>query len=77
MLKNVEDIKILDFEGLEQAGVSRREVAQKLFNTYLKQVFEHGFFHADPHPGNLFVQPLDRATARAWGCRSAKARPSD
>jgi predicted unusual protein kinase regulating ubiquinone biosynthesis (AarF/ABC1/UbiB family) len=66
VLKNVEDIKILDFEGLEQAGVSRREVAHKLFDTYLRQVFEHGFFHADPHPGNLFVQPLDRATARAW-----------
>jgi len=66
VLKNVEDIKILDFEGLEQAGVSRREVAYKLFDTYLRQVFEHGFFHADPHPGNLFVQPLDQATARAW-----------
>ncbi|MCL6510060.1 MAG: hypothetical protein K6U78_05190 [Anaerolineae bacterium] len=66
VLKNVEDIKILDFEGLESAGVSRREVANKLFDTYLRQVFEHGFFHADPHPGNLFVQPLDRATARAW-----------
>ncbi|BCX05130.1 MAG: ABC transporter [Candidatus Roseilinea sp.] len=66
VLKNVEDIKILDFEGLESAGVSRHEVANKLFDTYLRQVFEHGFFHADPHPGNLFVQPLDRATARAW-----------
>ncbi|WP_169238497.1 ABC1 kinase family protein [Candidatus Roseilinea sp. NK_OTU-006] len=66
VMKNVEDIKILDFEGLESAGVSRREVANKLFDTYLRQVFEHGFFHADPHPGNLFVQPLDRATARAW-----------
>jgi predicted unusual protein kinase regulating ubiquinone biosynthesis (AarF/ABC1/UbiB family) len=41
-------------------------VANKLFDTYLRQVFEHGFFHADPHPGNLFVQPLDKATARAW-----------
>jgi len=66
VLKNVEDIKILDLEGLESAGVSRREVANKLFDTYLRQVFEHGFFHADPHPGNLFVQPLDVATARAW-----------
>jgi predicted unusual protein kinase regulating ubiquinone biosynthesis (AarF/ABC1/UbiB family) len=75
VLKNVEDIKILDFEGLEQAGVSRREVAQKLFNTYLKQVFEHGFFHADPHPGNLFVQPLDRATARAWGVPIGEGTP--
>jgi len=66
VLKNVEDIKIIDFEGLESAGISRREVANKLFDTYLRQVFEHGFFHADPHPGNLFVQPLDRGIARAW-----------
>jgi predicted unusual protein kinase regulating ubiquinone biosynthesis (AarF/ABC1/UbiB family) len=66
VLKNVEDIKITDFEGLESAGVSRAEVASKLFDTYLRQVFEHGFFHADPHPGNLFVQPLDPAIAKAW-----------
>lgn len=65
-LKNVEDIKITDYDGLEAAGVSRKQVARKLFETYLQQVFVHGFFHADPHPGNLFVQPLDLATARAW-----------
>jgi predicted unusual protein kinase regulating ubiquinone biosynthesis (AarF/ABC1/UbiB family) len=66
VLKNVEDIKITDYAGLEAAGVSRKEVAHKLFETYLTQVFTHGFYHADPHPGNLFVQPLDVATARAW-----------
>jgi predicted unusual protein kinase regulating ubiquinone biosynthesis (AarF/ABC1/UbiB family) len=66
VLKNVEDIKITDYDGLEAAGVSRKQVARKLFETYLQQVFVHGFFHADPHPGNLFVQPLDPATARAW-----------
>jgi predicted unusual protein kinase regulating ubiquinone biosynthesis (AarF/ABC1/UbiB family) len=66
VLKNVEDIKITDYDGLEAAGVSRKQVARKLFETYLQQVFVHGFFHADPHPGNLFVQPLDLATARAW-----------
>jgi len=66
VLKNVEDIKITDYDGLESAGVSRAEVASKLFDTYLRQVFEHGFFHADPHPGNLFVQPLDPTIARTW-----------
>ncbi len=29
-----------------------------LLDTYLKQIFEDGFFHADPHPGNLFVTPI-------------------
>ncbi|MCX6018531.1 MAG: AarF/UbiB family protein [Chloroflexi bacterium] len=66
VLKNVEDIKITDYAGLDAAGVSRKEVARKLFETYLTQVFTHGFYHADPHPGNLFVQPLDTQTARAW-----------
>jgi predicted unusual protein kinase regulating ubiquinone biosynthesis (AarF/ABC1/UbiB family) len=66
VLKNVEDIKITDYAGLDAAGVSRKQVARKLFETYLKQVFTDGFYHADPHPGNLFVQPLDVATARAW-----------
>lgn len=63
-LENVEDIKITDFDGLESAGVSRKAVARKLFATYLQQIFVDGFFHADPHPGNLFVQPLDLETAR-------------
>lgn len=75
VLKNVEDIKILDFEGMESAGVSRTEVANKLFDTYLQQVFTHGLFHADPHPGNLFVQPLDAATARAWKVSVKRGAP--
>jgi predicted unusual protein kinase regulating ubiquinone biosynthesis (AarF/ABC1/UbiB family) len=66
VLKNVEDIKITDYAGLDAAGVSRKEVARKLFETYLKQVFTDGFYHADPHPGNLFVQPIDARTARTW-----------
>ncbi len=64
VLENVEDIKITDYAGLESAGVSRQAVARKLFSTYLQQIFVDGFFHADPHPGNLFVQPLDVETAR-------------
>ena len=40
------------------AGIDRAEVAKELLDTYLKQIFEDGFFHADPHPGNLFVTPL-------------------
>ena len=57
VLENVEAIKIIDVAGIEEAGVDRAEVAERLLDTYLKQIFEEGFFHADPHPGNLFVQP--------------------
>ena len=48
------------------AGIDRAEVAKVLLDTYLKQIFEDGFFHADPHPGNLFVTPIP-ATKRRKG----------
>ena len=57
-LENTPGIKITDYEGLEKAGIDRAAVAEHLFETYLQQIFSHGFFHADPHPGNLFVTPL-------------------
>ncbi|RPJ26468.1 MAG: AarF/ABC1/UbiB kinase family protein [Chloroflexi bacterium] len=56
-LENVYAIKITDYDAITAAGIGRAEVAKVLFNTYLKQIFEDGFFHADPHPGNLFVTP--------------------
>ena len=56
-LENVQAIKITDYQAITKAGISRAEVAQRLFHSYLKQIFEDGFFHADPHPGNLFVDP--------------------
>lgn len=57
-LENVYAIKITDYAAITAAGLDRAEVARRLFDVYLKQIFDHGFFHADPHPGNLFVSPL-------------------
>jgi predicted unusual protein kinase regulating ubiquinone biosynthesis (AarF/ABC1/UbiB family) len=56
-LENVYAIKITDYDAISAAGIERAEVAKVLLKTYLKQIFEDGFFHADPHPGNLFVTP--------------------
>ncbi len=61
VLEDVGNIKIVDFEAMDAAGIDRSAVAQRLFHTYLQQIFYDGFFHADPHPGNLFVRPLE------WG----------
>jgi predicted unusual protein kinase regulating ubiquinone biosynthesis (AarF/ABC1/UbiB family) len=58
IMENVASIKIADFGAIEAAGISRQEVAQRLFGAYLEQLFVHNLVHADPHPGNLFVQPL-------------------
>jgi len=62
IMENVASIKITDFSALEAAGIDRKDVARRLFDTYLEQVFVHNFVHADPHPGNLFVQPLQPAS---------------
>lgn len=62
-LEDVHAIKITDYEAITQAGIDRNEVARRLLNTYLKQIFEDGFFHADPHPGNLFVSPVPPASS--------------
>jgi predicted unusual protein kinase regulating ubiquinone biosynthesis (AarF/ABC1/UbiB family) len=56
-LEDVFAIKITDYEAISAAGIDRSAVARQLLDTYLKQIFEDGFFHADPHPGNLFVTP--------------------
>jgi predicted unusual protein kinase regulating ubiquinone biosynthesis (AarF/ABC1/UbiB family) len=57
-IEDVTTIKITDYAAMEAAGINRKVVASRLMNTYLKQVFDERFFHADPHPGNLFVYPL-------------------
>ena len=57
-IEDVTTIKINDHDAMDAAGIQRKEVATRLMRTYLKQVFEDRFFHADPHPGNLFVYPL-------------------
>lgn len=56
-LEYIEGIKISDYDHFESQGIDRKIIAQRLADSYLKQVFEYGFFHADPHPGNLFVLP--------------------
>ncbi len=61
VLENVEAIKIVDLDALDAAQISRSEVADRLLDTYFRQIFREGFFHADPHPGNLFIQPRDDA----------------
>lgn len=57
VLEWVDGIKVNDYPQLEAAGVSRLVVARRTVEAYFYQFFEVGFFHADPHPGNIFVQP--------------------
>jgi ubiquinone biosynthesis protein len=50
-------IKISDLEAIDLAGIDRRKVAERLATSICNQVLRDGFFHADPHPGNIQVMP--------------------
>lgn len=73
VLEDVTAIKLNDYEAIEAAGIDRHTVAQRLIDTYLKQIFIFRFFHADPHPGNIFIYPLPPDTGRRQ--RSTRSRP--
>jgi predicted unusual protein kinase regulating ubiquinone biosynthesis (AarF/ABC1/UbiB family) len=51
----IEGAKVLDLQTLTERGVNPPDVVRLIARTYLKQLLEDGFFHADPHPGNLRV----------------------
>jgi len=56
-MEYIDGIKASELEKLESAGLDRKIIAFNGAQAILKQVFEHGFFHADPHPGNIFILP--------------------
>jgi predicted unusual protein kinase regulating ubiquinone biosynthesis (AarF/ABC1/UbiB family) len=58
-LEDVTAIKSTDVDGLRAAGIDPVEVASTFAAVMFDQVFADGFFHADPHPGNIFVTPQD------------------
>ncbi|NJR50007.1 MAG: AarF/ABC1/UbiB kinase family protein [Leptolyngbyaceae cyanobacterium CSU_1_3] len=56
-LEYLPGIKISHYEALESAGLDRRRLANLGAEAYLHQLLDNGFFHADPHPGNIAVSP--------------------
>lgn len=80
VLEDVEALKIAEVDSLVAAGIAPQEVAETLLEAYFKQVFIAEFFHADPHPGNLFVRPVreteeirDWRLENGWGESKAQA----
>ncbi len=51
----IDGIKVSEVEKLIEAGLDKKEITANGADFILKQVFEYGFFHADPHPGNIFI----------------------
>ena len=66
-LEDVTAIKITDVGALAAAGIDPAEVAPVFAEVMFDQLFTNGFFHADPHPGNIFVTPVEGAAdGRGW-----------
>lgn len=75
VLEDVTSLKIADMTALRQAGVDPQQVADSLLEAYYKQIFEAEFFHADPHPGNIFVRPVEPEPVATAANDSSTARP--
>ncbi|WP_154605332.1 ABC1 kinase family protein [Arthrobacter sp. AQ5-05] len=56
-IERIRGIKVDQLQALKAAGIDRHELADRAARAAAKMVFVDGFFHADPHPGNLFVEP--------------------
>jgi predicted unusual protein kinase regulating ubiquinone biosynthesis (AarF/ABC1/UbiB family) len=63
----VDGIRITDTAAMVAAGIQPQAVAQKLIEIFTEMILRDGFFHADPHPGNLLVQPGPRLVLLDFG----------
>ncbi|KAL9250428.1 ACTIVITY OF BC1 COMPLEX KINASE 8, chloroplastic-like protein [Drosera capensis] len=59
MMEYVPGIKINRIQALDQLGVDRQRLGRYAVESYLEQILSHGFFHADPHPGNIAVDDVN------------------
>lgn len=66
-LEYIEGIKISDNQKLIANRLDGKIIAKRLAHSYFKQVFNYGFFHADPHPGNLLVLPDNKICFLDYG----------
>lgn len=56
VLEMIEGVRIDNISAIDKMGVDKRMLARRALEAYFKQILEDGFFHADPHPGNILVQ---------------------
>jgi len=66
-LERIEGIPFNRLAELDERGVDRHEIAGRGISCYYEQIFIHGFYHADPHPGNLFAMEDGRVAFTDFG----------
>lgn len=59
VMEYIDGIPILATDRLRNAGYDLEEIGEKILDNYASQILDHGFFHADPHPGNILVRGDD------------------
>ncbi len=57
VLEMIEGVRIDNIAAIDAMGVDKKRLARHGLNVYFKQILEDGFFHADPHPGNILIKP--------------------
>jgi len=57
VMEKIKGVRIDDIAGIDAMGLDRKHLAKIGVDAYFKQILKDGFFHADPHPGNIFVMP--------------------
>jgi predicted unusual protein kinase regulating ubiquinone biosynthesis (AarF/ABC1/UbiB family) len=67
-------VRVTDVQGLVRMGVDPKDVARRVSEIFTEMILQHGFFHGDPHPGNILVQPGPRLVLIDFGL--AKSLPS-
>lgn len=66
-MEYIDGIKVSDLTALENAGLDRELIAKRGADVFLEMVLKHGFFHGDPHPGNVFILPDNRICLLDYG----------
>lgn len=74
-MEYIDGIKITDTEAYETLGLDSKEIVYRGIDLYFQQVFVHGFFHADPHPGNIFVLKDGRICFIDFGMMGTVSEP--
>jgi len=76
VMEYIDGIKISEVKNFSKYKSSRKQIAHNLANAFLKQVLDDGYFHADPHPGNIFLLKNNRIALLDFGI-VGKLTPED
>ncbi len=68
-------VRVTDVAGIVAMGIDPKDVARRVSEIFTEMILVHGFFHGDPHPGNILVQPGPRLVLLDFGL--AKSLPAD